>query len=81
MTEPKTPQEISDYKTRWMQENPYLVTVNSDLDIPGKGWCRKNLPRHKWSMQTYTNVYEHTFYFEDESDAVRFSEVWPKHSN
>ena len=81
MNESKTPQEIADYKTSWMSKNPFPVRINSDLDVQGKDWCRKNLPRHKWSMQSFTNVFEHTFYFEDEKDANEFSSQWPNSIN
>jgi hypothetical protein len=69
-----TPQDIVDYKTRWLK-NAHVATVNEDLDIEGKTWCRKNVERHKWSFSKYTDVYEHTFYFEDDQTARDF-ESW-----
>lgn len=65
-----TPQEIHDYKLKWMPG--YSVNVHSDLHIDCKYWCRKYLTRQEWSMQTYTHVYAHTFYFEKESASERF---------
>ena len=77
-----TPQEISDYKQHWMSRgNNYSVRLHSDLDIQGKDWCRRNLERWQWKMDTYTNVYEHTFYFEFEEDAEDFAQLWPKYTN
>lgn len=67
-----TPQEISDYKMKW--KPGYSVPVHSDLHTECKTWCRKNLPRERWSMDTYTDVYEHTFMFELESDAELFAD-------
>jgi hypothetical protein len=69
-----TPIEICDYKAKWLK-NAYVVTVNEDLDIEGKTWCRKTVERYKWSFSKYTDIYEHTFYFEDEQTAKDF-ECW-----
>lgn len=78
-TTPVTPQEIVEYKTKWLPGYP--VRLHSDLDWKGKDWCRKHLPRHKWSMIKYTDVYEHTFYFENKSDADNFEAEWPDFTN
>lgn len=60
-----TPQEISEYKQRWISNGGYAVRLHSDLDVAGKDWCRKQLERHQWSFRPHTDVYEHTFFFED----------------
>lgn len=60
-----TPQEIFEYKNKWLTNGGHCVRIHSDLDIEGKNWCRKNLERHQWSFEKYTDVYEHTFCFED----------------
>jgi len=73
---PITPIEIDEYKTKWLK-NAHFVTVNEDLDIEGKTWCRKNVERQRWSFSKYTDVYEHTFYFEDADTAQAFKE-WLK---
>ena len=68
-----TPQEIADYKQQWMStgdNNP--VRLHSDLDTQGKAWCRRQLERQQWSMTTWTDVYEHTFFFEDIRAAQNF---------
>ena len=67
-----TPLEISEYKRSWMSQSNNAVPVHSDLDVQCKAWCRKNLQRHEWSMTQYTNVYEHTFYFEDPANSQEF---------
>lgn len=69
-----TPIEIDDYKTTWLK-NAHVVTVNEDLDVDGKSWCRKNVERHRWSFSRYTDIYEHTFYFENAQTAKDF-ESW-----
>jgi hypothetical protein len=66
-----TPQEIFEYKCAW-KPNAYVVNVHSDLDIQCKDWCRRHLQRHEWSMDTYTYVYAHTFYFEHDLHAKMF---------
>mgnify|MGYP007072096878 CR=1 FL=1 len=76
-----TPQEISEYKMRWMRENSHSVRLHSDFDTQGKTWCRKNLERHQWKMNTWTNVYEHTFYFEHAEHAKLFEQQWPDYIN
>jgi len=65
-----TPQEIFEYKNAW--KPGHVVDVHSDLHIQCKDWCRKNLNRWEWSMDTYTYVYAHTFYFELDEHAYQF---------
>ena len=67
-----TPLEISEYKMRWMSNGAHSVRLHSDLDTQGKTWCRRNLERHQWKMNTWSNVYEHTFFFEDIRAAQNF---------
>ena len=66
-----TPQEIAEYKMRW--KPGYQVDVHSDLDVQCKHWCRSNLNRWEWSMDTYTDVYSHSFHFENLNTAHAFS--------
>lgn len=68
-----TPQEIFEYKQRW---RPYswAVAVHSDYDWRVKDWCRKHLERQQWSMDTYTDVYEHTVLFEHQHHMQQFME-------
>lgn len=77
-----TPQEISDYKQRWMStgdNNP--VRLHSDVVDRGKTWCRRQLERHQWSMTLWTDVYEHTFFFEDVLAAQNFEMEMKPYSN
>lgn len=68
-----SPLEIFEYKRSWMP-NAYQVDVHSDLDVKCKDWCRKNLERWQWSMDTYTDVYSHSFYFENDLHGKRFTQ-------
>jgi hypothetical protein len=71
-----TPQEVFDYKTSWlMSRQYYTITAHSDLFRDCLRWCRDNVSRHKWSYSEYTDVWEHTFYFEEEQTALAF-DAW-----
>jgi hypothetical protein len=59
-----TPQEIFEYKTKWMEISSNPVEVHSDREFDAKQWCKKNLEQHQWHFSKYTDVYEDTFYFE-----------------
>lgn len=61
-----TPQEISEYKSRWMNNKPFCVEVGEDVDFDGKQWCKKNLQQHQWKFIRYSGIYEHMFCFETE---------------
>ena len=80
MANPTTPIEIFEYKRAW-RSNACSVRLHSDLDWQGKDWCRKNLERWQWSFDTYTDVYEHTFWFESKEHAEQFEKLWPKFTN
>jgi hypothetical protein len=71
---PQTPLEITDYKRNWKSDNPFIVTVHSDLHIETKDWCRRNLERYQWSMDRWTAPYEHTFFFEFNAHAMAFKD-------
>ena len=76
-----TPQEIFEYKKSWLTAGGNPVRIHSDLDIEGKQWCRKNLERHQWSFQSYTGVYEHTFWFEDLKASQQFEQEFYNWTN
>ena len=71
-----TPQEIFEYKQRWLGQSSNPVRIHSDLDWKGKDWCRKHLERWQWSFQSWTDVYEHTFYFEDPNVSLQFEHTF-----
>lgn len=59
-----TPQEIFDYKTSWLKKCTNIVSVHDDLEFEAKRWCRTNLKQHQWNFYKFTDIYEHSFYFE-----------------
>ena len=77
-----TPVEIFEYKQRWMSSgNNNPVRLHSDVVDRGKSWCRRQLEQHQWSMTQWTDVYEHTFYFEDVRAAQIFEMEMKPYSN
>ena len=68
-----TPLEIVDYKNEWMPGKS--VPVHSDKLDAAKTWC-KNLERQTYHMTRWTDVYEHTFHFEDDSTAKEFNKTF-----
>jgi hypothetical protein len=68
-----TPQQIADYKMRWMKESAVEVPIHSDLESVCKNWCKENLNQWQWKLTEWTNIYEHTFYFENELFAKEFN--------
>lgn len=74
-----TPQQINDYKLKWLPG--HTVRLHSDLSDRGKTWCRRQLERHQWSFTAWTNVYEHTFHFEDIRAAQNFQMEFGKYAN
>ncbi len=67
-----TPQEIFEYKQKWMQAENNPVRIHSDLRLSAKDFCRSNFEKQRWSQKEYTAVYEDTFFFESSNDADIF---------
>lgn len=67
-----TPVEIAEYKQRWMSNRDFSVPFHSDYKRQAKEWCRVQLHPAQWKFAEWTNVYEHTMYFEFKQDSVAF---------
>lgn len=65
-----TPQQIDDHKRQWMPG--YVVRLHSDLESLGKDWCKSNCRPEEWNFRQWTNIYEHTFQFENIMAAQNF---------
>lgn len=65
-----TPLEIVDYKNGWMPGTS--VTVHSDKLSLAREWCTQ-FERQTYHMTRWTNVYEHTFHFENDKVANEFN--------
>ena len=66
-----TPLEIIEYKRNWMPGK--VVRLHSDLRSTATAWC-KQLGQHEYNFAKYTDVYEDTFYFENEKIGQIFEE-------
>lgn len=67
-----TPQEIFDYKRRWMPG--YEVVVHSDLRDHAKDWCKTHLEKHQYAIKSWTHIYAWTYCFEKIKVAQQFEE-------
>lgn len=74
-----TPQEIFEYKNAW--KPGYTVRLHSDVVDRGKTWCKRHVKKHEWSVTAWTDVYEHTFHFEDQFAAQDFKFEMKPYSN
>ena len=76
-----TPQELFEYKRKWLSESPSRVQVDVDSHIWGKDWCRKKLERHHWSFDKYTQPDDsHTFSFEYRETAEQFVNAYREYN-
>jgi hypothetical protein len=76
-----TPQEIFEYKNKWMSQNPHSVKIHSDLEDKGKQWCKNMLEPQEWKFQKWSDIYEHTFYFENIHAAQNFEMEFSRYVN
>jgi len=67
-----TPQEIHEYKIKWLMQCEYHVEINEDLDYSAKRWCRQNLKQHQWHFTSHTDIYAHTLSFETREFKLQF---------
>ncbi len=74
-----TPQQLDDYKRQWLPG--YVVRLHSDLESQGKDWCRRQCSREEWNFTKHTNVYEHTFQFENFISAQYFEMKFRDYAN
>jgi hypothetical protein len=74
----KTPQEIFDYKTKWLTNGGKPVPIHSDMEFEAKQWCKANLQPHEWGFVKYTQMYEDTFWFETLEASQKFEEEFSK---
>lgn len=66
-----TPQDQWTYKFGWIPK-AYQVSFHSDLLHRALRWLRANVPTHQWHLHEWTNVYEHTVWFELYDDKQQF---------
>lgn len=68
-----TPQEITDYKRRWMPG--IMVEVHSDLRTSAKDYC-KQLDKHRYHIKENTEPYKDVYCFENDNTVSRFLECF-----
>lgn len=68
-----TPQQITDYKKKWMSNCPFIVELHSDYRSLANDWCKGSLLKQQYVVKKYTDVYEDTWFFENEQDAKNFT--------
>ena len=64
-----TPQEITDYKRKWMPG--IMVAVHSDLRTSAKDWMKK-YAKQRYHFKEFTAPYEDTWCFESEKMVTEF---------
>jgi hypothetical protein len=74
-----TPQQIFDYKREWMPG--HVVTLHSDLTSAGKDWCKRQCEKQEWHFKSYTDIYQHTFMFENIKAAQNFEMEFAPYTN
>jgi len=74
-----TPQQITEHKRQWRPG--YAVRLHSDLETRGKDWCKRQCSQEEWHFLKYTNVYEHTFQFENIMAAQNFEMEFAPYTN
>jgi len=68
-----TPQEITEYKQKWMSSGKSIsVPFHSDKKLEATQFCRENFEQKDCWLRKYTDVYEHTMFFEKEDLAEKF---------
>ena len=60
-----TPQEIVDYKRKWLGTARLETKIHSDYTRATRTWLKDHVPKHQYHIQEHTNVYETTVIFED----------------
>lgn len=68
-----TPQEIVEYKQRWMR-NCYSIRIHKDLRSRAKDWCAERLHTREWKFGGETEPYVDTFHFESQYHSQQFAQ-------
>jgi len=67
-----TPQEIVDYKRKWMGYSKLEVKIHSDHTSATRSWLKDHVPKQQYHVMEHTNVYETTVVFEDKKHHTSF---------
>lgn len=70
-----TPQEVSDYKRRWLTSKlKYTYYIHSDRRNESIQWCKDKLQKCQWHHMKFTDVYEDSLSFESRVHYLYFVE-------
>tara|TARA_R110000868_G_scaffold295032_3_gene555448 strand:- start:42 stop:302 length:261 start_codon:yes stop_codon:yes gene_type:complete len=76
-----TPQQISDYKLKWMLlENNYMAVIHIDVSDKCKDWCKENLDKQSWIFGKWYGSYQHVIHFEKETVLANFQDNHTEYS-
>jgi len=69
-----TPQEISDYRVKWIATEDFSdVSIYSDDFVSATQWCHEELKPGSWKAIKHSGQHECRVLFENEKDANIFS--------
>lgn len=73
-----TPQEIAEYKYRWVGDTGNRILVHSDSRSSILEWLKLSVPKHQWHMITRVEPYLDAVLFERADAGMRFIEWYNK---
>jgi len=59
-----TPQEIVDYKRKWMGTSNLEIHIHSDYTRASRTWLKDHVPKHQYHVMEHTDVYQTSIAFE-----------------
>lgn len=74
-----TPNDICDFKRKWLMASYYQVFIHTDMRNRTKDWLKLNVPKHLHDVKTFTNVDEDCVRFENGKHFDQFA-TWYKES-
>lgn len=76
-----SPQEISDYKRKWMMASYYESHTHTDLRSAVTEICKDQCFQWRYDIKRFTGVYQDTVRFELEEDFISFNKWYKEKKN
>ena len=76
-----TPQEISDYKRKWIMANYFESHTHTDLRSDVYSWCKQHCFQWRFDIKNFTDIYGDTVRFELKEDFDSFNEWYEEKWN